>query len=201
MLLFLLFCCFVVCCPSFVLNLVWFVCICVFFFCNAQYKKPRNQETKGTKRDKKGKKGTKRTTKKNIKNKKKGQKEQQKMASSSLASASVRRRMGSNSYGSLWFGGQSFPGFLYKKNTGVGGRRSTQFTPGGTTLCNQPNEFWNKYTPGSGVGGSSVAVRRAKMIHATVCGHNQQCGRFYVQLGQNQIRPTPYTHAVTNVFN
>lgn len=108
-------------------------------------------------------------------------------------------RTGSNSYGQFWFGGNSFPGFLYKKNVGVGGRRSTRFTPGGTTVSNQPNEFWNKYTPGSGVGGSSIATRRAKMIHATVCDAGQKCGRFYVQLGQNQIRPSQYNIPGSNL--
>lgn len=108
-------------------------------------------------------------------------------------------RTGSNSYGQFWFGGNSFPGFLYKKNNGVGGRRSTQFTPGGTTICNQPNEFWNKYTPGSGVGASSVATRRAKMIHATTCYSGQTCGSFYIQLGLNQIRPSIYNNPSTNL--
>ena len=103
-------------------------------------------------------------------------------------------RTGSNSYGQFWFGGSSFPGFLYKKNLGVGSRRSTQFTPGGTTVSNQPGELWNKYVPGSGIGGSSVATRRAKMIHATSCTTGQQCGRFYTELGQNQIRPSQYTN-------
>lgn len=103
-------------------------------------------------------------------------------------------RTGSGSYGQFWFGGNSFPGFLYKKNTGVGSRRSTQFTPGGTTICNQPNEFWNKYTPGAGVGASNIATRRAKMIYATSCNNTQQCGKFYVELGQNQIRPSQYTN-------
>ena len=106
---------------------------------------------------------------------------------------------GSNSYGQFWFGGNTFPGFLYKKNLGVGARRSTQFTPGGTIICNQPNEFWNKYTPGAGVGASSVATRRAKMIHSTICQRGQQCGKFYVQLGQNQIRPSIYTNPSTNL--
>lgn len=108
-------------------------------------------------------------------------------------------RTGSNSYGQFWFGGNSFPGFLYKKNVGVGGRRSTQFRAGGTTITNQPNEFWNKYTPGSGVGGSSVATRRAKMIHATSCTTGQQCGKFLTQLGQNQIRPSIYNNPSTNL--
>jgi hypothetical protein len=108
-------------------------------------------------------------------------------------------RTGSNSYGQFWFGGNTFPGFLYKKNVGVGARRSTQFTPGGTTICNQPNEFWNKYTPGSGVGASSVATRRAKMIHATSCTNGQKCGKFLTQLGQNQIKPNFYNNPSTNL--
>lgn len=108
-------------------------------------------------------------------------------------------RTGSNSYGQFWFGGSTFPGFLYKKNVGVGARRSTQFTPGGTTICNQPNEFWNKYTPGSGVGASSVATRRAKMIHATSCDAGQKCGRYYVQLGQNQLKPNFYNNPSSNL--
>jgi hypothetical protein len=106
---------------------------------------------------------------------------------------------GSNSYGQFWFGGNSFPGFLYKKNVGVGGRRSTRFNAGGNTICNKPTTLWNKYTPGSGVGASSVASRRAKMIHATSCNANQQCGRFYTQLGQNQLRVSQYTNPGANV--
>ena len=108
-------------------------------------------------------------------------------------------RSASNSYGQFCFGGNSFPGFLYKKNIGSGTRRSTQFTPGGTLISNQPNEFWNKYTPGSGVGGSSIATRRAKMIHATSCDATQKCGRFYTELGQNQIRPSQYTNPGSNL--
>jgi hypothetical protein len=108
-------------------------------------------------------------------------------------------RKGSNSYGQFWFGGNKFPGFLYKKNVGVGARRSTQFTPGGTTICNQPGDLWNKYTPGAGVGASSVATRRAKMIHATSCNRSQQCGRFLTQLGQNQIRVSQYNNPSSNL--
>lgn len=101
----------------------------------------------------------------------------------------------SNSYGQFWFGGNTFPGFLYKKNVGSGARRSTLFAPGGNNITNQPNEFWNKYTPGSGVGGSNIAIRRAKMIHSTTCRSNgQPCGRFYSELGQNQIRPSQYSN-------
>ena len=105
----------------------------------------------------------------------------------------------SSSYGQYWFGGNSFPGFLYKKNLGVGARRSTRFTPGGTLITNQPNELWNKYTPGAGVGGSSVATRRAKMRLATSCTNGQQCGKFYTQLGQDQIRPSIYNNPGSNL--
>jgi len=114
-------------------------------------------------------------------------------------SSSKGFRTGSNSYGQFWFGGSTFPGFLYKKNVGVGGRRSTQFTPGGTTVCNQPGELWNKYTPGAGVGASNIAIRRAKRIHATSCNNTQQCGRFFTQLGQNQIRISQYNNPGSNL--
>lgn len=95
----------------------------------------------------------------------------------------------SNSYGQFWYGGNSFPGFLYKKNVGSGGKKN----PKVGLICNKPTEFWNKYVPGAGVGASSVANRRAKLIHATACQQGQQCGRFYMELGQNQIRPSRYT--------
>jgi hypothetical protein len=100
---------------------------------------------------------------------------------------------GSNSYGQFWFGGSTFPGFLYKRNLGVGGRRSTKMTPGGNITCNQTTDIWNKYTPGAGVGASSVASRRAKLRLATACSRSQTCGKFYSELGQNQIRPSQFT--------
>ena len=108
-------------------------------------------------------------------------------------------KIGSNSYGQFWFGGNSFPGFLFKKNLGVGARRSTQFTPGGTTTCNHPTQLWNKYTPGAGVGATSLSTRRAKMINATSCNKTQSCGRFLTQLGQNQIRVSQYNNPSSNL--
>lgn len=85
------------------------------------------------------------------------------------------------SYGQFWYGPY---GFIYKKNTGVGGRRSTLFTPGGGTICNSPTYIYNKWKPGSGgVGASSVANRRAKNRLATVCSNEQKCGPFYRTLG------------------
>ena len=97
---------------------------------------------------------------------------------------------GSNSYGQLWYGGNTFPGFLYKRNIGGGARKNPKYG----LITGKPAEIWNKYTPGAGVGGSSVATRRAKMRLATSCNNNQQCGRFYAELGQNQIRPSQYTN-------
>ena len=116
-----------------------------------------------------------------------------------MSSYNTSFKTGSNSYGQFWFGGNTFPGFLYKKNVGVGTRRSTKFNAGGNTTCNQPAELWNKYISGAGVGASSVATRRAKRIHATSCNDNQQCGQFYRQLGQNQIRVSQYNNYRSNL--
>jgi len=54
---------------------------------------------------------------------------------------------GSNSNGQFWYGSTTnFPGFLYKKNVGVGGRRSTKFAAGGNSTTN------TNYTVGHGLG-------------------------------------------------
>ena len=94
---------------------------------------------------------------------------------------------GSNSNGQFWYGSTTnFPGFLYKKNVGVGARRSTKFSPGGNATCNTYQYLYNKYTPGQGgVGASSISTRRAKNRLASVCGgENQKCGQFYTYLGR-----------------
>jgi hypothetical protein len=96
-------------------------------------------------------------------------------------------KRGSNSYGQFWYGGSmGFPGFLYKKNLGVGARRSTKFAPGGNITCNGPQYIYNKYKPGTGgIGASNVSNRRAKNRLATVCGGvNGRCGAFYGYLGR-----------------
>ena len=84
--------------------------------------------------------------------------------------------------GQFWFGTQ---GFLYKKNVGVGGRRSTRMTPGGNTICNQNNYFYNKYKPGTGgVGASSISNRRARNRAATVCNKETLvCNPGFTRLG------------------
>jgi hypothetical protein len=94
---------------------------------------------------------------------------------------------GSNSNGQFWYGNTTnFPGFLYKKNLGVGGRRSTKFSPGGNVTCNTYQYLYNKYKPGQGgVGATSISNRRAKNRTATVCsGATGQCGAFYPYLGR-----------------
>ncbi len=96
------------------------------------------------------------------------------------------------SNGSFWYGKSiGFPGFLYKKNIGVGAKKSTKMGPGG--LCTNSTNINNKYIPGSGIGGNSIATRRAKMRLATSCNANQNCGKFYPQLGTNWQKVSPYT--------
>jgi len=95
------------------------------------------------------------------------------------------------SNGQFWYGSSTnFPGFLYKKNVGVGGRRSTKMGPGGNITCNSSTYLYNKYKPGTGgVGASSTANRRAKNRLATVCTE-QKCFPCYMTLGQY----SNYTH-------
>jgi hypothetical protein len=121
---------------------------------------------------------------------------------------------GSNSNGQFWYGSATnFPGFLYKKNVGVGGRRSTKFNPGGNITCNSSTYLYNKYKPGQGgVGASSISNRRAKNRVASVCtGNNSHCGPFYQYLGRynNYTEnpngyfpyPVPTTGTLIKVFN
>jgi len=97
---------------------------------------------------------------------------------------------GSNSNGQFWYGGNTFPGFLYKKNNAVGGRLSTKMNPGGNIVCNGPTYLYNKYKPGAGgIGASSTSNRRAKNRLATVCTNNS-CFPCYNTLGQY----SNYTH-------
>ena len=94
----------------------------------------------------------------------------------------------SNSNGNFWYGNTTnFPGFLYKKNTGVGGRRSTLMNPGGNVYCNKSRYLYNKFRPGTGgIGASNISNRRAKNIHASSCTdvNSANCGAFYKYLGR-----------------
>ena len=94
--------------------------------------------------------------------------------------------LSSNGYGSLYFGGNTFPGFLFKKNGGGGGRKNPKYG----LICNKPTYLYNTYIPGSGVGASNVSVRRNKLLRATNCRDGGSagftggsCGRFYGELG------------------
>jgi len=80
-------------------------------------------------------------------------------------------------YGNFYVGKE---GFFYKKWNGGGGR----WNPPLGLICNQPQNVFNKYVPGAGVGANSIANRRAKLFRATSCNKNQQCGRFFTTLGQ-----------------
>ena len=67
-------------------------------------------------------------------------------------------RSGSNSYGQFWFGGNTFPGFIFKKMLEQEVVEVRNLLLVVQIISNQPNEFWNKYTPGSGVGTSRVST-------------------------------------------
>jgi hypothetical protein len=96
---------------------------------------------------------------------------------------------GSNSYGQFWFGGSTFPGFLYKKNTGVGGRKNPKYG----LICNKPTTLFNSYTPGAGVGATSVSTRRSKMIRSAMCATGSGCTKTHLNLGvHNKIPPNYY---------
>jgi len=97
------------------------------------------------------------------------------------------KKISSNYFGQFWYGNSlHFPGFLYKKNIGVGVRRSTKFNPGGNIYCNKSYGLYNKYKPGNnGIGASTTANRRVKNRVASVCNdNNSHCGQFYQYLGR-----------------
>jgi hypothetical protein len=79
-------------------------------------------------------------------------------------------------YGNFYYGKN---GFFFKRMGGVGNRRN--FAIG--AMCNQSSDIYNSYVPGAGVGGTSIATRRAKLIRATKCYGGLKCGRFDTYLG------------------
>jgi probable HAF family extracellular repeat protein len=78
--------------------------------------------------------------------------------------------------GSFWVGKG---GFNYKRSGGGGGRRN--FALG--LITNQPADVNNTYVVGAGVGASSRATRRAKMLHATVNTAQYPYNRMFNRLG------------------
>jgi len=104
---------------------------------------------------------------------------------------------GGNSGGNFWYGNSTgFPGFLYKKNLGVGTRRSTISGAAGNRIA--PNAYlYNKYKPGiNGIGASTIANRRAKNRLASICKPKSYCGNFQPYLG----RYSGYTWNVNGYF-
>jgi probable HAF family extracellular repeat protein len=78
--------------------------------------------------------------------------------------------------GSYWVGRG---GFTYKRSGGGGARRN--FPLG--LITNQPADVNNTYVPGAGVGASSRATRRAKMLHATLNTPQYPYNRMFSRLG------------------
>jgi hypothetical protein len=79
-------------------------------------------------------------------------------------------------YGNFYYGKS---GFQYKNNGGGGVRRNFALD----LMANQQQDINNVYVPGAGVGGTSIATRRAKLIRATKCYGGHKCGRFFTYLG------------------
>jgi hypothetical protein len=79
-------------------------------------------------------------------------------------------------YGSLYFGKD---GFFYKNAGGGGGKKNP---PLGLLNCSSTT-FYNDYIPGSGVGASSIATRRSKLIKATKCTVEYPCNKGFAKLG------------------
>jgi hypothetical protein len=78
--------------------------------------------------------------------------------------------------GNFWVGSG---GFNYKRSSGAGGRRN--FALG--LISGIPADVNNKYIPGAGVGASSIANRRAKMLHSTSCTAQYPCNKAFSRIG------------------
>jgi hypothetical protein len=102
--------------------------------------------------------------------------------------------------GSYWVGRG---GFNYKRSGGGGNHRI--FSLG--AICNQPQDVNNTYVVGAGVGASSIATRRAKMLHSTINTPQYPYNRMFNRIGLqmsggsndyaynwyfNDVYPNPY---------
>lgn len=70
-------------------------------------------------------------------------------------------------------------GFQYKRQGGGGNR----YNPPIGMITGVYADVNNKYVPGAGVGASSIATRRAKLLHSTVCSPQYPCSNSYSRLG------------------
>ena len=59
-------------------------------------------------------------------------------------------------------------------------------------IINKPSSVFTKYMPGSGVGASSISIRRAKLLHSTNCRYacNTKLGLY--TRGGTTIAPLNY---------
>ena len=78
--------------------------------------------------------------------------------------------------GNFWVGAG---GFNSKRSGGAGARRN--FALG--IITGIPANVDNKYVPGAGVGASSIANRRARLIRSTSCTGRYPCNRSFARIG------------------
>ena len=109
-------------------------------------------------------------------------------------------------YGNFYYGKN---GFFFKKSGTTGAR----YNPSIGAICNQPQDINNRYVPGSGVGASGTAQRRAKMIQAyktapQMCGQSPTRLGLYSSGGSNMYalnwnlnNGCPYTSSSSTNFN
>jgi hypothetical protein len=100
-------------------------------------------------------------------------------------------------YGQFWFGGNRFPGFLFKKQGGAGGRKNPKYG----LICNQPTTLWNNYIPGAGIQSTNIATRRAKQRLAITAKYfiERPIIPIYVTLEQANEIYVRFPEAQTNI--
>lgn len=70
-------------------------------------------------------------------------------------------------------------GFQYKRSGGGGNRKNPPFG----LITGVYADVNNTYVPGAGVGASSIATRRAKLLRSTICTQQYPCSKSYSRLG------------------
>lgn len=59
-------------------------------------------------------------------------------------------------------------------------------------IINQPSSVFTKYVAGSGVGATSTAVRRSKLIHSTICRYRCNTKLGLYTRGGTSVAPFNY---------
>lgn len=96
-------------------------------------------------------------------------------------------------YGNFYYGKS---GFFYKKNGAIGSR----YNPPIGAICNQPQNIYNKYVPGSGVGATSRFANRAKLIRSTQYYPFQTFSTCITEIGSFSKYSGGYNNYVLNWF-